>query len=377
MRTQARLFLAAAAAAALAARGRAEEGVTGENGWFSAGEELSDCIALISSINSACPCSPAPCSAANPRPTTCDAGCAEVFLPFYEQCEAVLRGVDSMAATISGLEPVYAICSEVDLGATSGVCPLDGTWATNFDRNLQIRGAQGSYLGEWGGLYDIAWTGPNTVEGTFHNNNADRVGRFIWTFGPAAGGGGGGGGGGGCADEQDGSCLGDQQAGWQQFTCAYAADWCTSNRWGGEAQRCCPNTCNTCPGAPAGGGGGGGGGGGAVDCSQFSGQWGWELDSTMNGAWNGQRVSGDTPLAPDIEDGGSDAANAAQDLYAFRTADAAGAWQGDAARGVESDWEFSPGAAGNAAAITALPSLAPRRLCSPPDPLPSRPPCPA
>ena len=241
------LALAAHTPFPTSARGGAGTPGGAGGGWFNPSDELQRCITQISNINTACPCTPA-CSTAHPLPTTCDAGCAEVFNPFYEQCEVVLRGVASMSDQIAALESVYAQCQQVDLGATSGACPLDGTWRTGFDRNLQIRGDEGAYLGEWGGLYDIAWTDNTHVEGTFHNNNADRVGRFVWTFDPS-------------------------------------------------------------------------------DCSQFTGQWGWELDSSMDGAWNGQYTNGNTPLAPAVLDAGVDAALAANDLFRFNNRRSISGWE--------------------------------------------------
>ena len=44
-------------------------------------------------------------------------------------------------------------------------------------------------------------------------------------------------------DEPDGTCLGNEQTGWQQSTCAYAKNYCYSPTWGAEARRCCPSTC--------------------------------------------------------------------------------------------------------------------------------------
>ena len=100
-----------------------------------------------------------------------------------------------------------------------GVCPLDGAWRTDFDPNLQIRGADGSYLGNWGALHGIHWTDVNTVRGVFRNaNNGDREAVFVWTFHRS-------------------------------------------------------------------------------DCSHFDGQWGWELDNSMDGQWNGDRIGNGTPLA--------------------------------------------------------------------------------
>jgi len=48
-------------------------------------------------------------------------------------------------------------------------------------------------------------------------------------------------------DQPDNTCLGNEQDGWLQFTCAYASDYCTSSDWGAEARRCCPATCDPKP----------------------------------------------------------------------------------------------------------------------------------
>lgn len=53
-----------------------------------------------------------------------------------------------------------------------------------------------------------------------------------------------------CVDEPDNTCLGQQQPGWEQQTCIYAAYFCVSRQWGAEAGRCCPATCNTCSTVP-------------------------------------------------------------------------------------------------------------------------------
>ena len=53
-----------------------------------------------------------------------------------------------------------------------------------------------------------------------------------------------------CRDQPDASCLGDEQSGWQQYTCAYAKDYCSSAPYGGEARRCCPLACGVCTTAP-------------------------------------------------------------------------------------------------------------------------------
>ena len=49
-----------------------------------------------------------------------------------------------------------------------------------------------------------------------------------------------------CRDQLDGSCLGQQQSGWKQFTCSYAKDFCSNQQWGREARRCCPLACGVC-----------------------------------------------------------------------------------------------------------------------------------
>ena len=50
-----------------------------------------------------------------------------------------------------------------------------------------------------------------------------------------------------CADLPDNTCLGNQQEGWTNETCSYAAGFCRHESFGAEAQRCCPRSCLSCP----------------------------------------------------------------------------------------------------------------------------------
>jgi hypothetical protein len=221
-----------------------------------AAQELSACLEQINAITSSCPCEE--CTDGSP-PSTCLASCAEVFQPFYEQCESVLMTVDSLSREISKLEALYATCQEVDLDAgVVPVCSGEGTWQTDFGE-IQVRGERGSLLGVWGDLYDIAWRDSTHLEGTFRDAvSADAaqhnsVGRFIFSFGRA-------------------------------------------------------------------------------DCHSFTGQWGWELDSTMDGDWNGEWSSADTPLSPDEIDAETGAGLA--DLFAFTSATSIEGWQ----QSDDADW---------------------------------------
>jgi hypothetical protein len=62
---------------------------TSGQAWLNPNDELTKCIALVTDVNAACPCEGRGCSGSAPVPSACDAGCAEVFNPFYEQCEEV------------------------------------------------------------------------------------------------------------------------------------------------------------------------------------------------------------------------------------------------------------------------------------------------
>jgi hypothetical protein len=48
-----------------------------------------------------------------------------------------------------------------------------------------------------------------------------------------------------CVDQADDTCLGNEQGGWDDGTCAHASGWCTATYWGAEARRCCPCTCHS------------------------------------------------------------------------------------------------------------------------------------
>lgn len=48
-----------------------------------------------------------------------------------------------------------------------------------------------------------------------------------------------------CYDQPDNTCL-NRMAGWQQFTCGYAKDWCNSAQYMQAARTCCPYTCGAC-----------------------------------------------------------------------------------------------------------------------------------
>lgn len=87
-----------------------------------------NCFGTLEDINSAC-CTPSSCAAGGSGvPDECSADCAELFVPFFQECRSVLGAVGSV--DMSAFDEFYQGCDAVD---GEGACE----WASDVMAELE------------------------------------------------------------------------------------------------------------------------------------------------------------------------------------------------------------------------------------------------